>query len=252
MNPIAQEAVGSILRWALALGAGYLVKAGIWTGSNAETYVMAASLAILSLAWSQRKNWTNRVKLLVALMMPKGSTEQQVVDHISDGLPVPTVTTPPTTIPGVPKLAAILFACALAGSMMGCASIHTNVSPVADVANAGAKIEDSAHAIFVSAQSAEASKLITRVQLDTVAIAVNKIGHLGLDLKASLDAYNVVKAAGKDLTVQRSAVQQVLAAITQAMADVGKAIPPGTVQQVDQLATSILGVVAQVQVGVGL
>lgn len=133
-----------------------------------------------------------------------------------------------------------------------CASIRTNVSPVADVASAGSKIEDGAHAILVAAQSAEASKLITRAQLDTVALAVNKIGYLGLDLKAGLDDYNSLKSAGKDLSGIRSGLQQVLATLTQTMQDIGKAIPPGTIQQVDQLATSVLGVIAQVKLGVGL
>jgi hypothetical protein len=34
MNPVVQAALTSILRWLLALGAGYLVKAGIWANSD--------------------------------------------------------------------------------------------------------------------------------------------------------------------------------------------------------------------------
>jgi len=148
----------------------------------------------------------------------------------------------------------LLLLLTLATTMAACAPVHTGISPVADVANAGAKIEDSAHAIFVAARdtNAAAPNLVSRPALDQVAIAVNKIGHLGLDLKAALDAYNAAKTAGADLTAQRATVQQVLAALTQALQDVGKAIPPGTIQQVDQLATSILGVLSQVKAGVGL
>ncbi len=57
MNPLLSAAIGSMIRWALALGAGYLVKAGIWTGSDAQTYVAASSMALLSLLWSLYQKW---------------------------------------------------------------------------------------------------------------------------------------------------------------------------------------------------
>lgn len=136
----------------------------------------------------------------------------------------------------------------------GCATVHTNVSPVADIANAGAKLQESAHVIFESAKTANATinpstgqPIVSRPALDQVAMAVNKVGHLGLDLKAALDAYNAAKAAGADLTAQRAVVGQVLNALTQALQDIGRAIPPGIVQQIDQAASVILGVIAQVK-----
>ena len=52
MNPLLQAALGAILRWGLAFLAGYLVKIGIWTGTEADTYVTAGALAVLALAWS--------------------------------------------------------------------------------------------------------------------------------------------------------------------------------------------------------
>ncbi len=70
MNPILQAAIGSIIRWCLALLAGYLVKAGIWTGSDAQTYVAAGSLAILALGWSIWQKFRSQVKGLVASKLP--------------------------------------------------------------------------------------------------------------------------------------------------------------------------------------
>lgn len=67
MNPMLQAALGAVLRWALAIGAGYLIKAGIWTSSDAETYVTAAALAILALGWSLYQKYSTRSVLLTAL-----------------------------------------------------------------------------------------------------------------------------------------------------------------------------------------
>lgn len=98
MNPIATAAIGSILRWALAIGAGYLVKAGIWTGSDAETYVTAATLGALGLGWSLWQNNRGRLKLLTALHWA-GVSEQEVRTHIAAGAPTPPVSTPTNEVP---------------------------------------------------------------------------------------------------------------------------------------------------------
>lgn len=142
---------------------------------------------------------------------------------------------------------------ALAATVPACNKIRTNVSPVADVANAGGKIEESAHAILVAAQQGNATilasgqPLVSRDQLDQVALAVNKIGHLGFDLGAALDAYNAATSAGSDLTAQKAAVSQVLASLSQALADVGHAVPSGTLDQIDAGIANILAILAQVR-----
>lgn len=135
-----------------------------------------------------------------------------------------------------------------------CATVRTNVSPVADIANAGAKIQETAHVIFESAKTANATinpstgqPLVSRSALDQVAMAVNKVGYLGLDLKASLDAYNAAKAAGADLTRQATAVRAILDALCDTMHDVGAAIPPGIIKTIDDAAATILGIIAQVR-----
>ena len=102
MNPLWEASLGSILRWALAIGAGYLVHKGIWTSGDATTYVSAAAMGILSLAWSQRDKIIARAKMLTALWMPRGTTEAAVDAHIAAGLPTPALSTPSNTAPGVP------------------------------------------------------------------------------------------------------------------------------------------------------
>ncbi len=106
MNPLLQQALLSILRWAMAILAGYLVKAGIWTASDATTYVAAGSLALISLVWTQRAIIGSRLKLLMALMHPELNTENEVKAKIAEkkaaGEALPTLTTPANTAPGVP------------------------------------------------------------------------------------------------------------------------------------------------------
>jgi len=101
MNPILQSAIGSILRWALAIIAGYIVKKGIWTATDATTYIEAGTMALLALGWSLWEKYSKRSKLLTALMLPAGSTENDVNAHLASGAGTPSVLTPPDTAPGV-------------------------------------------------------------------------------------------------------------------------------------------------------
>ena len=103
MNPLVQQAIGSILRWALTFVAGCLVNRGIWTGAEAEVYVGSLSIAIVTLGWSFWIHYRSRVRLLTALTMPPGTTENDVKAVIKSGAATPTVTTPPDTVPGIPR-----------------------------------------------------------------------------------------------------------------------------------------------------
>lgn len=133
-------------------------------------------------------------------------------------------------------------------------------TPVAAVADVGAKIEDTAHEIFTTAKTFNANNvkapngtlLVSKDALDQIALAVNKVGHVGIDLKTGLDTYNAAKANGQDLTGAKLLIQKALGVVTDAMADVGKVLPVGTVQQIDSLITNVLSLVAQVKAGAGL
>lgn len=106
MSPILTSALGSILRYALMLLVPYFVKHGIWTQSAAEGYVEAAVAGLLALGWSWWKIHGNRVKLLTALAMPDGATENDLNAHIASGSTAPSVLTPPNTVPvSVPTFA---------------------------------------------------------------------------------------------------------------------------------------------------
>jgi hypothetical protein len=96
VNPVVQSALGSILRWALALGAGYLVEHGVWSEGEATTYVTAAVLALLSLLWSLWQKYHERVKFLTALDMHAGATEADVKAVIADGMGTPIAGNQPT------------------------------------------------------------------------------------------------------------------------------------------------------------
>jgi hypothetical protein len=101
VNPILSSALGSILRYGLMILATFLVKKGIWTESAAEGYVEAAVVALLALGWSYWKIHANRIKLLTALTMPEGSTENDVKAVIASGESTPSVLTPANTTPTV-------------------------------------------------------------------------------------------------------------------------------------------------------
>ena len=76
----------------------------IWTGSEAETYITAGSLAALGLGWSLWKNWSGRRKLLTVLQWADAS-EDQVKAHIAAGRATPPVSTPKDVVPEFPPAA---------------------------------------------------------------------------------------------------------------------------------------------------
>jgi hypothetical protein len=138
--------------------------------------------------------------------------------------------------------------------IQGCAGNNPPPTQVAGIADVAGKIEASANVVLHAAQSASSAvvpstgkTLITRDQLDQVAIQVNKLGRLGITLRHALDDYNTAKAAGKDLTAQKQLITQVLADLTTALNVVGTAIPKGTIQQIDQEVTSILSLIIQLR-----
>ena len=132
---------------------------------------------------------------------------------------------------------------------------------VATIADTGGRIEDTAHEIFTAVVTYNKNQNVNPVThnllvptpvVDQIAIAVNRIGHVGLDLNAALLAYNQTKAAGKDPVLERLAVQRLLDAVFSAMGDVQKALPPGVVTQIDELVVTVLKLVNTARAGVGL
>ena len=62
-------------------------------------HVEAAVAGLLALGWSWWKIHGNRVKLLTALALPDGATENDLNAHMASGATAPSVLTPPNTVP---------------------------------------------------------------------------------------------------------------------------------------------------------
>lgn len=98
MNPLVLEAVGAVVRWGLALLAGYLVDHRIWTAEQSERYVGAAALAVVPILWSLYRKYKNRLKLLAALSTPQVISESKLESNIK-AFGAPAVTTPKDEVP---------------------------------------------------------------------------------------------------------------------------------------------------------
>ncbi len=101
MNPLLSAALGAILRWGLAILAGFFVEHNIWTSAEATAYVAAAAVGILSLGLSLWNKYKGRIKFLTALAMTPGTTEAEVKEHIATGGATPPVSTPINMVPKI-------------------------------------------------------------------------------------------------------------------------------------------------------
>ena len=99
MNPLLREALGAIVRWVLAIGAGYVVKAGIWSEGDALAYTSAAALALVALGWSVWQKYKSRQTLVTALASSTPMTETLAKRRVALGL-APSVTGSADVIPG--------------------------------------------------------------------------------------------------------------------------------------------------------
>ncbi len=135
-----------------------------------------------------------------------------------------------------------------------CSRLQPNLTPIEQVENISGQIESTVDQLVLGAKALNVSNptVMTDARLVSVAIFGDKIGREGTDLSTAITAYNNLKAAGSDTSLQVAAIQKIIASISQGCADLGKAIPNGTIAAVDQTITSILTLIAQVKVGVGL
>ncbi len=148
------------------------------------------------------------------------------------------------------KLTTLVLVSALA--LPACATFHAAPTPVAGVADIASRIEDSAVTLLQYTVTAQKQGLVSEAQVDVVAIAVDKIGRAGLDLRIALDDYKAVKAAGKDVSAQLANVQRIVGDINTSLALIGKAIPSGTVATIDQAVVAIVNILATIQIGATL
>jgi hypothetical protein len=91
MNPLAQEALASLIRHVLTVGSGYLVARGVWTEEAATNYVAAGALALVGVLWGLYQKYVARTKLVTALAIP-ATTETALEAKIADGQSAPSST----------------------------------------------------------------------------------------------------------------------------------------------------------------
>lgn len=102
------DIAGTYLRYLMVGIGAWLVSRHVGTAEQMNTlttemlhYLELGAPIIVALLWGAAKNIWNKQAVLTALMMPKGSTEDDLKYQIKTGI-VPTVTTPSDTAPGVP------------------------------------------------------------------------------------------------------------------------------------------------------
>lgn len=98
MNPLMQDALGSILRKLLMAACAVLITNGYWTEERATTYVAAAASGLLSIGWGLWKAYGSRLKIVTALATPGLQTEDHLEKQISIGLSAP-ASSPKSEIP---------------------------------------------------------------------------------------------------------------------------------------------------------
>ena len=251
--PILDAVLGSLVRAGLTMLTGFLLERHLVSKEIADQFVsdgvarvLIAVPAVLALAWSVWVKIRGRARFLTALQSPPGTTEDQVKDKVDRGMGVSV------------KAGAVLLACLLGiGSMPACS--QNPPTKVAALADSATKVQQSANVIFHATEAASAivvpstgRPLVSEQQLITVALVVNKVGHLGVDLAHALQDYTAATKAGKDLTLIRAVAQKAIADLEGAMADIGKAIPPGLIRTIDQAVTDIFFAINLVKGGLGL
>lgn len=100
MNPLTFDIVGSFVRAGLMFISGWLVEHHVWTPEQSASfserlyvYILAALPGLVGLVWSAFTNYRKRVKLVTALSLPAGKTEEHLEQVVSKG------NTPPVTLP---------------------------------------------------------------------------------------------------------------------------------------------------------
>lgn len=109
MDPVTTEFAYVVARWALTVVFTWLVKGHVMTSEQGETFVTAfahnavlALPAIGALVLGICAKIRARRKLMIATSAAN-MTENEVKAILKNSASVPTISTPPNTVPGVPK-----------------------------------------------------------------------------------------------------------------------------------------------------
>lgn len=99
MNPLYRRYATAAARAGLQALAGLLVQRGLIDGGTANEVIGGASVFLVALGWSWLEKHQSQLKLLVALMMPAGSTESETEHVVATADTLPVATTPKTAPP---------------------------------------------------------------------------------------------------------------------------------------------------------
>lgn len=123
--------------------------------------------------------------------------------------------------------------------------------PVQTVAGLGTQVETDLTTILTTAQALQGQGVITRGQLDQLALVVDKAGREGQTLAQALTDYDALVAAKGDTTALVASIQGMITDITTALNGIGQTIiPTGTVATIDQAVATAVGLVLQIKAGV--
>lgn len=208
MNPLLAQALGSIIRWALAFLAGTLVQAGIWTKDDAESYIAAAALAILGLGWSLWLHYRDRIKFLNALKAKPGTPESQILS--------PTLMAPRRgTGAGLMLLAFWLSAGAL--GVIGCGgNLPPNVTPAGKVSYHAKTVTDAAKTALGGIEVLTDQGFIPKTVTVQIARIMEKVGDGSIILADALKVYSDSKGA-KGAAEVSQAIRSIQVLVTDAM-----------------------------------
>lgn len=220
MNPVLAAALGSILRWALAFLAGYLVKAGIWTGSEAEAYVAAAVLGLLGLGWSVWQKYKSRIAFLAALNAPAGTPEANLDVR-------------GTTLKSAPV---VLLAAVLTASLAlpACSpKVPPTVGPAGKIAWQAKNVTDAAATALKGIELFTDQGLIPKPVAVQVIQAIRQVGLGGNALADALKLYAETKGANGGIEI-RTTIQNIQRLVTDSLVLVPDLETRKRVQQIVQ------------------
>lgn len=82
MNTLQQQFLGSLVRWGLTLGSGWLMARGTLKDGIDTEVIAAVAMAVPPLLWGLWQKVKSRTAFKVALDLPAGATEADVKEAI--------------------------------------------------------------------------------------------------------------------------------------------------------------------------
>jgi hypothetical protein len=82
MNPLFVTMLGSALRMLMLIWFGSLIERGVWTADQVGALALGIAGALATAVWALWNHYKTRLKFVVALESPLGTTEAEVVAKV--------------------------------------------------------------------------------------------------------------------------------------------------------------------------